>query len=695
LNSPGEYEEIEITADADDESEQRADRSVIIGPLPTAGQKWIGVYDEFTDSQDIDLVNESAQLISEATGNYTLGVVGSSNLHLVLFRNGKFIDRWSDDYDHYTEEDIAEMHEEYAAEIREQKATHAGNVERWQELLKPGATTAKLKSIWQEYQLGYDKAQEVAELVELDPEFIVTGHNYLYHIGIEENPGQYIKLAFRSKAAPAFFAKAEGLPQLQMSSWASSVDLMAGQIWEHCSFGIGNAGGGGKGVQVLVWGSAIDQKLLEPSRLRLIPPMILSATPSYSAPPEDYDFGSYQTPDDKTVWYVNTPDFEIPAGSQNSLNDAYQSGVSFGRALAANFLGQFSVVLSGKSVLPGEGDLYIGVAPFENYEEGRISHAIPVRVKGSKVKGWTPLPFARLPEIFRAQAAMTHLLQMLEPTTQCWALVALPADRSGYQKLFVEIIEEWHNFLAEKADGNQYAVTTMGSNPFDSKMVQLPFKEIPAGAKWQNFRETLVSVSRFMAMSDGKKSVSDRYSPPHISSSGFAFGTPLTALGSSAARADLPGFLTLWADTLGWESTDTAAAESKLTELVQRLMSESDGYQAFVTRQGGYPQNPDQPTPYEYLASVNTDWLENAAWCKSFVRGVCENMWLGRDMLSRLRAADSDAEQKLARIAEVQPSGEGLFIRLWDSSQIAELENLLLPVTPVMENVGEFMIRSK
>ncbi|BBI35875.1 hypothetical protein [Cohnella abietis] len=236
-----------------------ADRSLI---LQISSDRWISIYDQRLDEQDMDAMDMLGAAISARAGVSVVGsIVHDSDLLLMrLYRNGRTADTIINDLDLFNE-----MSE--GSRPRKRNGLHS----KWAEVCAHGVNPTELKAIWEkENVFAEDALALAAKLLDIPAEAAMRG----YEIEHEYSPntimdGQLKVLHFRSKIRLSDYIKHIDVPKLAFTSWAS---IAAGDVGNPSTirFGLTNQGKAFTGLDVLLWGPALDEQLTEPGPGKLI-----------------------------------------------------------------------------------------------------------------------------------------------------------------------------------------------------------------------------------------------------------------------------------------------------------------------------------------------------------------------------------------------------------------------------------------
>lgn len=251
---------------------------------------------------------------------------------------------------------------------------------KWTEVCAPGVNPTALKEIWEsETVFAEDALARAAELLaipvdvalrsnEIDPEFQQDG-------AVE---GQVKVLHFRSILRLSDFVEIPSGPKLAFTSWNA---YAAGDVGSpsKVTFGLKNQGQAFTGFDVLLWGPALDEKLIEPGIGKLIrnSPQFL-AREEQGENPQPLELEAYGTVFNGFRYRFLEIDF--PEGVLQSLYPAEAAMLGLmGEWMEQMYQIQhsFQLTLLGKSV--GKSTFYIGFAP-RDAPEGQLGISVPVYI---------------------------------------------------------------------------------------------------------------------------------------------------------------------------------------------------------------------------------------------------------------------------------------------------------------------------
>ncbi len=625
------------------ESADEAQRSVVIGPAVAAGGAWwTPVYDQGAEL-GTDPLRELAAALSRAVSNYavSLGVHDSDVLTMQLFGEGDELDT----YDSFPEYFSMAMPE--AGEEGDERVSYEGDPDKWRLLLVDGSTVEQLAQafasddVFAEATLG-----TIGELFGWDNEHTQTGFRYL-------EPGEaHTVLHFRLRATASQGAgqqEEQGPPTLTRYSFTPQMELSVGdQTQLSCSFE--STGGASQGVEVALWGSAVDAAVFDASEAtirRRVGDEFVDQTVELEA--RDADHGR--------VLVARFPDVEIPAG----LGDIYGPGgdpTMLRQAMAASFQKHLHLIVPATVREAGEFTLNVGMVPEEN-REGFSSTSVHLAIT----------PPLRRPRHYAGDNASQYLRMMNTPS-HLLALVVLRADRAVVAEQAADAFERWHQVC-----GFQKYMRMV--TPDIGKRAQtgaFAGDAIPDGDPWKTVREQLETAMQVIFQDRSTAPVDPDDMARYTHPGGFALSEPRIWF---QGKDDQPmvhvGFSCRLDDVDAGLHEDI---EATLRTIVDELMEHAGGVQAFVARWAWSPLLSVDSTPYELACGVHGQCTGGRTWATRYVRAVTEQMWLGPELRGHID------EQRLAEVTCVEELGQALRVEIGPEASVDELETVLAEVLP-------------
>lgn len=652
ISSSGKFEEI-----LDEQQFEDADRKIIIAP-PFEDEPWISVYDEAGYDT---LLTDQAKAISSAlnTSVVSVQVFDSDVVNLNLLDKGELLDQYCNDPDYGRARRVS----------TKKRAELAGKPQLWSELFADRsnipATVEKLAGIWKETPVfAEDIVYNTAPLLGMANPRVGTGYYYSTREGLE--PG-FVVLSFRATQVPDFMREAEGLPVFSAGGGITQALLTEG-ITNRDTFGsasVTNQGGASRGLRLVVWGSALDQRLLEINTIQVVTRSTDSDQPIWS----DYQLEAVEDSEGRTIRQLILPDFEIPSGTvSQGIN--LEAGFSPHRVVAAWFATQVHINLHGGGLKAGQGELYIGFQPLANPGNGQASWRIQVEVY--------PKP-RRIPLRYTG-ASDLHIireLRSLELSDKLSALVVLGTHREIGADLAGAAFEAWKEILGSQG-AEKYQIVLNEDVSKRVKQYKLGTNQIPRSKKWQDLRVGLgdyVSLQGYLISPEGD-------TPTNLGqgTGGFSFDANSFF---GVYRTEQPVLhLGFWKDLSGLSNEEVELTTVHLVTLVDNLMKQGNGLQALIARWDWYPGHFRVITPYEYAYGDHWFVAGDRKWCSRFLRGVTEELWLGSELFENL--GGEKIISSLETVTELRSLGEsleqGVHLSLKEGASLEELEQVLAPI---------------
>jgi hypothetical protein len=357
-----------------------ADRTVVIGP--SASTAWIPVYDEASGgNESTEELEEVLQTLSAHLNTSAVGLRLSDHVfQMFLYHAGQLIDRFRSEpqYDELPpSEDYAHWH---------------GHVERWQRLLVAGAGSADLRQVWQQAPLDRPEGIEaLATVLGMHPDWAmsdwvdVEAHD-TFEQGTFPGADEFTTLCFRGVSPPFYKRHSEKAPALVSCGGTTALTFTVGHALFHEGVGtmlttsFRSTGKASHGVQIVVWGTAIEHGLIDPQIARLRPPH-LTYPPSFGLKYVEVPFVQNVNERGVLTCQATAEDFEIPAGIADAeAVGSNRSGLSWHRIYDAFQLTEIYAYVLGKAATPGKGELYIGAVPLDTLDHGSASWRMDIEV---------------------------------------------------------------------------------------------------------------------------------------------------------------------------------------------------------------------------------------------------------------------------------------------------------------------------
>lgn len=638
-----------LTADAreagmDPHEGDGADRTVLILPPDEGG--WIAIYDEATDSQDLDRLEALGALASRALGRPAFSVLvhDSDVLDLRLFRDGARVDRF-DSFPGYFEGKAS----------KKQKAEAAGHPERWREVLVSGSVE-DLRAAWTAEDLFAERAlAETCELVGCDAQRAFLGYRNALGSPLPEGT---ITLRFRSRERPAYEAPVEGPPVFAQHAIGPAVQPAAVGDALRVSCSTRNEGGAAIGLSVLVWGSAIDQELVEVGRFELLVGNVQAGAKHQSLMPE-----RTRSTDGERMLVARCEDQPIPAGT----NATFGPGVDPLAMRNAMMGSTVHVNVVGRVVRAGRGTIEIALVPHANEEDGATATSTTLAIDPPFARPLRALPSDPL------FGQSSHLLRPLAGDRYLVLLIAFDASREASVPYARRAIEASLSILGARWSVSR---TTFRRDPQKRR------------ATGKGKAETLLRGKRLegllgMMVDELSVGLELREEGPRAAGWGVALGTGVLPM-MEEERAPALG---LWADASALDAEKVSALREAWSSIASHAIASGEAAQAVLLRGGWTPAVASlSRTAYELVCGINDQVTTLRAWVRRYVRVPGnDRLWLGRELAERVT---DEARAKLEGIASIEKIGDGIRIELADRAGAGALEEALAEWLPSREDAA-------
>lgn len=221
--------------------------------------RWITVYDEGSEDQEDEVMNELLATLSSRLQAIVVGITvhDSDLLWMRMYENGEPVDSYSNEYMYWDNEPSPE-----------QKLEMDGHPERWQRLL--GKKDPKeLRQAWDTQEAFVeDKLHLAAQALDMDMKHCMTGYNY-NHLARDLTRLRYV---YGGKREPAYEIIKEGPPDLEVlygpgeisSGFTNGTHV---EMDYNYIFDCQSIGGPTTGLAVVIWGKAIDEGILQVAKV--------------------------------------------------------------------------------------------------------------------------------------------------------------------------------------------------------------------------------------------------------------------------------------------------------------------------------------------------------------------------------------------------------------------------------------------
>ncbi len=624
-----------------------ADRTVFIGQVKDS--PWLTLFDTQGDLRVL------ARSLSEEHSGTTvyISLIDSDVIHLRLYRKGKLIDDYCNApelYDLYSSDpdwqsDWGDLSEDQL------KALTRGDNLKWRDLLVPGTDADKLRELWASKPILADEILwATVHALGMDEEEIGAILSF--------NGAQaFSRLTFRMSEPRQYEVKAEGLPKLFLSSYGLPTEVYVGDELDP-GISVQNDGGPATGLDVLAWGSALDTGIIRLKQATIRKTTSMEAADEAMFVPREGQLGDQTV----TMYLASFPEFELPQGIEGGWQVQTQPGVDWRKAFDALSLTQFHVRILGTVETTGTGDLFIAFAPHANRAEGYAAYQTSLQALS------TPRQPLRYQNALRKTP--THWLQRLDRPTHLFAVAAMAADRPRSASIVADLISEWTTTVA-KNTAAPFVARVQSRLDLMPDEQQITIGDISSSAYWEAMHQTLATCVSFSIQHGAASMLFDA-----------------STLFFQRTKEEPAPQLGIFYSVEALESGEAKLAEEWLEDSVDGLMARKEVLQAIVGHWdwGEFPRL--EMTPYETACSVHRQCTTARFWCKRFLRGVTERVWLGPELIEELGGTD-----QLAPFAEVTEIGNGVRLRLKEPATLDDLERVLAPLLASEQDWQEGMAR--
>lgn len=620
-----------------DPSREEVDRLIHVGCVENC--RWITLYDDGQDTL------RAAQQLSGVLDKAAVSVVlvDSDVLLLNLYEDGEELDAYNSDPDYAAEEPIT-------PKMRKEMLGHP---ERWRAFLTGDATLEQLRQAWDSQSIFADSIlHATAGLFGMHLDHVIELIK-----SMPDEKGEFTRLAFRYKHTPAYRVPAEGPPRFEIASYSPEPVLTQGDIFDiHLS--AYNRGASGKGLDIVLWGEAIEQSYIEVEKGRVF---------LVEQPDKMVDITFQETEgrvkgENTQLLVGGLADIQLPQGIANNA----AGGADWRRSYEAQQKTAIHVSIHGKVLKAGETTLMVGLVPHANLQEGKVGITHHLKIH----------PPSREPLHYNKEGAGSRYLRVLEQPRRLVGLISFGADQRTCAQAVSDAIRQWHSFISPLGL-EDYEIATWKRLKTKPQMLSVPKEQFPD--QWKDFPKILKTCKGL----GGKlpSGVIGEYEIPIDNGHGFTYDPVSLYIRLMGKDNDSP-HLALWAD-LHAPQADPDALTDALKAIIDQAMIKGQGHQAFLARWDWAPatNHTTDSTPYELVCGIHGQCTATHDWCRRFLRGVSEHIWLGRSLLDHLpdRAA-------LEQVADIRVVGEALAVSLKPESTLDDLEKILAPLLPSQQD---------
>lgn len=637
------------------------DRTIVVRAGPGV---WLSVYDEATEDQDSAKLDALGKRLSMATATPTVTVLvhDSDVLMLALFRDGKCVDRVNSNPGYCSSRTPTKAERERAS----------GNAAKWTDVLADGVQPDRLTVTWSAEKLFAEETlAKTATLIACPMDRIGVGYRYLDPEIFGSGATAVLRLRWRIR--PKHESLASGPPELSSGLPAGyelepAKHVLAVGDELRVSATCRNVGGPSQGLGVRVWGTALDNNLLRPSRFELLVGNVMKGAKHTCFVPQS------RTHDGQTLWFIDT-ETEIPAGVQGGL-EAMAGSRDWRSVQEAISRSQVHVNVIGDVIAPGSGALHVALVPLltDNDSAFVASHQLSID---------PPLYRPLRADLGTALGASSHVLRPLSRRNVLSAMIVYdgePVDLSDHAARAFE------RFASVCPVVDRYEKTIfLADTTMRPKSGTLSSRKLFGSKRWRDVVDSMRTERQLsLAPPFGTSHTEFGGGHPSRPGHGFVFGRPILPPPSLHDDAELTALI-LWVRLDGLDAATRESLTSLLTEIADEAIAEQGGVQAFLTRWGQEGGSPDA-TPYEQACGLHGPMLLLRSWCTRWLRAVGNSrIWLGSSLCSHLGEA---SRARLERVAIVRRVGTGLRVELRDDGPdtTRSVEEALAELLPSRED---------
>jgi hypothetical protein len=344
-----------------DHIETPSDRAIIVSW--DESNEWITIYDEQSDSSDIQSLDELASGLSYALGAYTISnlVYDSDLLCMRLFKQGKSLDLYVNDVEIYNE-------------IQNGSRKRNGQLSKWEPLLKEGFNKTSLLDIWKEKAIfAEDKLYSISNAFGWLTLNSCTGYNYKHKEGLNS----YDKIIYfrDNNPSPPLF-KEGGPTKLELGFYSICLDCRSNAHFVY-TVAIHNRGIADKGLSMNLWGTAIEEGCIK----SLSADIMFQGKKEIEGVISDVQLQYLDQNSSFPGYVVDFPDYDIPAGAE-WLREAL-SNIDFKKVETMQNKSQTIIKIGLTPTKSGVYELYISLFPSTNVMNG-VVHKVKVFVDYSQ-----------------------------------------------------------------------------------------------------------------------------------------------------------------------------------------------------------------------------------------------------------------------------------------------------------------------
>lgn len=341
-------------------SAKDADRSIIIAPSESEDCPWVSVYDEGSEGQDGKTITGLASGLSQRLSSEVVALLVHDSDVLVMCRYSSGAEAaWYNSAPAY-----------FDAGRDGAQPQFSPSADAWDELLVPTETKKSFKEVLSTPELFVERTLKSASAhLGMDAALATQGYNYL-----EGSPGRALHFRLR---APSDIHLPPGSPPA--FTWAGGSATMPATVGEEVLLNMTgqSAGGASSGIQITIWGDALDRGLVEVGD-------VVYVCDDGSLQGLD-EFGrAFFTPEverigDNTVCSAEIAQVQIPLGVDMDAVRALPQAVGHRRSDEV-FAARLHYAVKVRARREGSGMIHLGLSPIANAREGQTSHSVELKI---------------------------------------------------------------------------------------------------------------------------------------------------------------------------------------------------------------------------------------------------------------------------------------------------------------------------
>jgi len=523
-----------------------------------------------------------------------------------------------------------------------------GHLQPWQRVLMAERTVDDLRAaLAKQTTFVEEHLSEMETLLGLDLGILA---------GKPPAPGAVV-LRFRAAPAPG---QTIGPPALKVDQSQREITIRnkdflqipLGLVCHFPAFKFQSRGGAARGLEIRLFGSALDQELIEP----------VSALIKQQHPTNSELDRTWRLPPDPSSRF-RVPDLAIP----DWVHLDHRSAVG-----ARTSLHDVLVFIYVRCLKVGEGELTAEAFLLEPPSApARLSYPVTV-LPGM----WRPLRSRDQPDAIWA-------IKALNRPARINGLAVLCGGPDHTAAALREVIDAWLSFADQRqmysvsAEAEASSEANFYSPYHTSKSFAFDLGE-SGGAEWNRLLAGLPSVAALHIHSMPRDTSTQAMDELFATGAGLHYLAP-------RQHPRLPEF----AARLGHVAVSfpaNPASEAAIIALMEALASDGHVVQAYVASHDG--EDGPESTLYEKAADLRGHYAVAYGWGTRYLRAVADHLWLGPSLSTLIedRAA-------LERVAIVKPLGSTLGIERRPNATLRDIEWCIAPLLPTQDDLRTFSER--